>query len=175
MTLPASPVSARLRYEPVGDDDVVTLSLHWGHPDVYRFLFDGEPPDLDTVEALVQRSREHFAVRGVGLWRIESIDGGEFLGTIGLLPVPDGSGDIEVLYSLEPACWGRGFASEATAAVARTGFAHAGLDRIYGGYDEPNDRSRNVLERTGFRPAGERLLFGNRVSYAVLQSGEMAR
>ncbi len=173
MTLPASPVSPRLRYDPAADDDLVTLTFHWGHPAVYRFLFDDEPPEPDLVEQLVARSTECFGQRGVGMWLIHTVDGGAFVGVIALQPVPDGSGDFELLYSLEPDCWGHGYAKEAVAAVTRAGFDHGGLRQIFAGYDPPNLRSAAVLERTGFTLAGERVLFGSSVTYAVLKWGDL--
>lgn len=173
MTLPASPVSPRLRYEPATEDDIATLTFHWGHPAVHRFLFDDVPPGPDVVEQLVARSRESFAERRIGMWLIHTIDGGAFVGVIALQPVPDESGDIELLYSLEPECWGNGYATEAVRAVTRASFEHAGLEQIFAGYDPPNVRSAAVLERAGFGTAGERTLAGNRVVYGVLKQGEV--
>ena len=154
MTLPASPVSPRLRYEPATDDDVATLTFHWGHPAVHRFLFDDEPPEPDLVERIVARSAVCFDHHRVGMWLVHTIDGGAFVGVVALLPVPDESGDIELLYSLEPESWGLGYATEAVGAVTRAGFAHAGLRQIFRGLRPTQSSLRRGPGAERIRPGG---------------------
>lgn len=56
----------------------------------------------------------------------------------------------EVGYSLEPAQWGHGYATEALIAIQRFGFEVMGLDRIDALVWVRNDRSIKVLERLGY-------------------------
>jgi [ribosomal protein S5]-alanine N-acetyltransferase len=56
----------------------------------------------------------------------------------------------ELGYSLEPAAWGHGYASEAIKAIQHFGFDVMGLERIEALVWEHNDRSVKVLERLGY-------------------------
>jgi RimJ/RimL family protein N-acetyltransferase len=68
--------------------------------------------------------------------------------------------DIEVLYALERAAWGRGFAREAAAAAVRYGFHVVGLDRIVAVIRHANTGSRRVLEKLGLRYEGDVEVYG---------------
>ncbi len=61
----------------------------------------------------------------------------------------DGGPEVEVLYGISPAEWGRGYATEIAQAILRYGFETAGLARIWGIADPENLASRRVLEKIG--------------------------
>jgi RimJ/RimL family protein N-acetyltransferase len=58
---------------------------------------------------------------------------------------------VELLYSLEPAHWGRGLATEAAARLLDHGFGTLGLARIIARADTPNLASQRVMQRLGMR------------------------
>lgn len=62
----------------------------------------------------------------------------------------DPAGHAELGYSLEPAQWGHGYATEALRAIQRFGFDVMALDRIDALVWVGNDRSMKVLERLGY-------------------------
>jgi RimJ/RimL family protein N-acetyltransferase len=62
---------------------------------------------------------------------------------------------VELAYALAPDVWGRGYATEAASACVRAGFDELGLDRILADVDPENSASIRVLQKAGFRPAGE--------------------
>lgn len=113
-----------------------------------RHLWDDQPVPLETVHAIVAASRSSFAEHGYGMWVLESPDG--FAGTCGLRATE--GGDVEVLYSIEPAHWGSGLATEAAGAVLRHALGTLGLPRVLGGVDDANHASRRVLEKLGLTP-----------------------
>ena len=141
----------RLRLRPATDDDADRLRTHWNDADVGRYLFDGEPVSNETVAELLARSHADFERDGFGLWIIEDRESGDFVGMCGLAAI-DGHDLIEILYSLEPATWGNGNATEAAEAVLRYAFTGVGIDLVVGGVDGPNTASRRVLEHLGMRP-----------------------
>jgi RimJ/RimL family protein N-acetyltransferase len=141
------PHSPRLRYHPMRAADVAALHAHWNTPAVRRFLWDDEEVAPDTVRAVLTASDADFARAGYGLWVVTDA-AGTLVGSCGLRPVED-TAEIEILYSVEPARWGAGLATEAAAAVLRHAFADLGLARVLGGTDEPNVASRRVLEKLG--------------------------
>jgi RimJ/RimL family protein N-acetyltransferase len=134
-------------------DDVDAVHRHWNAELVRRFLWDDQPVALETVRAVLAASSADFARAGYGMWVLRDEAPG-IVGLCGLRPI-DGSDDVEVLYSIEPARWGRGLATEAARAVLTCAFARLGLTRILGGVDEPNVASRRVLEKLGMRPAAQ--------------------
>ena len=81
------------------------------------------------------------------------IDDGELVGVIGLRVSRDDD-RAEIGYWIGVPYWGRGYATEAAAAVVRYGFEELGLNKIYAGYFARNPASGAVLRRIGMRYEG---------------------
>jgi len=145
-----APRAARLRFRRPTDADLEPVLAHWNDPDVRRYLWDDAPVARETARAVLAASAADFARAGFGLWIVE-VPPATFGGVCGLRPVGD-TADLEVLYSLAPALWGRGLATEAARAVVAWAFAGLGLARVLGGVDAPNVASRRVLEKIGMTP-----------------------
>lgn len=58
---------------------------------------------------------------------------------------------IELGYVLSPDYWGRGIMTEAASAAVRYAFYEMGIEIIWSGYFEGNERSRGVQEKLGMR------------------------
>jgi RimJ/RimL family protein N-acetyltransferase len=82
-----------------------------------------------------------------------AIDDGELVGVIGLRVSHDDD-RAEIGYWIGVPYWGRGYASEAAAAVVRYGFEELGLNKIYAGYFSRNPASGAVLRKIGMRYEG---------------------
>lgn len=152
-TAPAAPtiLTRRLQLRPLGGADLERLHAHWSVPEVGRWLWDQQVPARAQVAEELDRSIASFAERGFGIWGVSEGQSGSFVGTCGLLPVPEGTGEIEILFSIEPGSWRRGYAEEASWAVLRHGFAECGLAEVVGRCDVPNEPSRRLLEKLGMR------------------------
>jgi [ribosomal protein S5]-alanine N-acetyltransferase len=144
------PASPRLAFRPFAAADVGDVHRHWNDLDVRRHLWDDRPVAVETVREVLGASESSFRAAAYGIWILRD-DAGTTIGTCGLRPIEDGS-DIEVLYSVAPARWGDGLATEAAQAVLRFAFAELGLERVLGGVDDANHASRRVLEKLGMRP-----------------------
>jgi len=141
--------STRLALAPAVLADEPALLQHWSRPEVRRFLFDDRSPSAEEVRSFLVESRASFAAHGLGLWRLLLRGDRSLAGCVRLqLPAADPS-QADLLYSLEPACWGRGLATEASRVAIDAGF-RAGLVRITASIDTANQRSLRVLERLGF-------------------------
>ncbi len=79
---------------------------------------------------------------------------GEVIGNCGIRLSAAGSHEAEIGYELAPDQWGRGYATEAVAAIIRFGFEELGVHRISAWLVADNVASARVLEKNGLRPEG---------------------
>jgi [ribosomal protein S5]-alanine N-acetyltransferase len=137
----------RLILRPVTSADHADLLGHWTTPDVRRFLFDGAVLSPDEITGVIEDSAGSFAAAGYGLWLVRERDGTDLVGTAGLRPLEDLG--LEVIYSLAPGAWGRGYATEAARAVVEHALGPLGLTEVLAEVDEGNEASVKVIERLG--------------------------
>jgi RimJ/RimL family protein N-acetyltransferase len=152
----------RLVLRPVTGDDHPALLAHWTLPDVRRFLFDGAPLSSAEVVETIEESNEDFAAHGYGIWLIalgSGTDSGPspglspgpgLVGTAGLRPLEESG--LEIFYSLAPAAWGHGYATEAARAVVEYALGPLGLPEVLAEVDEGNAASVAVVKRLGMTP-----------------------
>ena len=146
--------TSRLCLRPLGEDDQEPLHVLCGQAEVRRYLFDGRNPGRAETDDVVVDSRASFAARGFGLWGLRGRSAPDLVGFCGLVFL-ERLDAVEILYALSPDRWGAGLATEAAQVVLRFGFERAGLDRIVGEVDAPNQTSARVLERLGMRREAE--------------------
>ena len=117
------------------------------------------PSTLTEAEsnAMAKRCEALIAERGWGLWALETIPDGVFIGYTGL-HVPEVnfpfSPCVEIGWRLACAAWGKGYATEAAWAALAYGFVTLGLAEIVSFTATGNIRSRAVMERLGMRFSG---------------------
>ncbi|MGW1178332.1 GNAT family N-acetyltransferase [Kitasatospora sp. NPDC002543] len=107
----------------------------------------------EEARAFIERSRKRSVDPRYGAWAIERRDTGVVAGTVLLVPLPDGDGEIEVGWHLHPDSWGQGIATEAARAVLAKGFAD-GLTEIRAVLAPDNARSAAVCRRLGMAGTG---------------------
>ncbi len=109
------------------------------------------PASAPESDALIDRIEASFEQRGYGLWALESLSEGRFLGFTGLSFVrfeAHFTPAVEVGWRLAREAWGHGYATEAGAAAI--GFAFAmGLTEVVSFTTVGNGRSRAVMQRLG--------------------------
>lgn len=137
----------RLVLRPVTADDHAVLLAHWAAPDVRRFLFDGAMLSAAEITGAIEDSTRDFTAAGYGLWLIHEKDPEDLVGTAGLRPMEDLG--LEIFYSLAPASWGNGYATEAASAVLQHALGPLGLPGVLAEVDEGNTASIAVIERLG--------------------------
>jgi RimJ/RimL family protein N-acetyltransferase len=150
----------RLLLRPVTRDDHPALLAHWTQPDVRRFLFDGAPLSSAEVAEIIEESNGDFAAHGYGIWLIELGSGPRpgpgpgpgpgLVGTAGLRPLEESG--LEIFYSLAPAAWGHGYATEAARAVVEFALDSLSLPEVLAEVDEGNAASVAVVKRLGMTP-----------------------
>ncbi|MBB2910291.1 RimJ/RimL family protein N-acetyltransferase [Streptosporangium becharense] len=142
--------TGRLVLRPVCALDRDELHAHWTTPDVRRFLFDGAVMSAAEVAEAIGASERDFAASGYGLWVVRRRGEAGLIGTAGLRQLEDLG--PEVVYSLAPDAWGRGYATEAARAVVDHALAALGLPEVLAEVDEGNTASAAVAERLGMIP-----------------------
>ncbi|MHC4549678.1 MAG: GNAT family N-acetyltransferase [Planctomycetota bacterium] len=138
----------RLRMRPLGPGDLEAVYRLWAHPDVRRFLFDGEKVSPAWVAAELERNTACFAAHGWGQWAV--LEGDTLIGFCGYRFFHDPP-ERQLVFGIDPAHWGRGLATEAARAMVRHGFRYRRFERIIASADAPNAASIRVLEKAGFR------------------------
>lgn len=106
----------------------------------------------DQSSAMIRRIEDHFARYGHGFWMVEAVGVADFAGIAGLM-VPGFevrfAPAVEIGWRFAPACWGKGYATEAARALLAFGFDRVGLEEVVSFTVPANRRSRRVMERIG--------------------------
>ncbi len=108
------------------------------------------PLPREESDALAGRIVAGWRERGYGLWAVERIEEGMFLGFTGLsLPRWAPEPSVEIGWRLARHAWGHGYATEAARTAVRFAFEDLALDALVSYTAVTNARSRRVMERLG--------------------------
>ena len=151
-------LTPRLRLRPWRDADLAPFAAMNADPRVMECL----PGLLDRAasDAAANRLRDHFEEHGFGKWVVETREGDDFVGVVGLgwctfdAPI---NPSVEVGWRLAAAQWGKGYATEAARAALDYGFGELRLERITSFTVPANERSWRVMQRSGmtYTPAND--------------------
>lgn len=164
-------------------EDFEAYSAYRSLPVVYRYLYS-DPPSIDAM-------REHF---DAGLNTRLSEDGDilrcavvrreddALMGQVSLKLVSKAALQAELGYIFNPAYAGKGYATEAAAAIITLGFEKFGFHRIFARLDAKNAGSVGVVERLGLRREAHLVendrfngIWGDEYIYALLSHEWAAR
>lgn len=110
------------------------------------------PLSRSESDAFVDRIEQHHAAHGFGLWAVDWLATGQFVGMVGLaIPQFDAffTPCVEIGWRLDRAWWGRGIATEGARASLSYGFTGLNLPEIVSFTATHNGRSRHVMEKIG--------------------------
>jgi RimJ/RimL family protein N-acetyltransferase len=112
------------------------------------------PSTLDraTSDLIIDKAEAAFDAEGLGLWAVERLDDGVFIGFVGPARPPFDTRlppCVEIGWRLARAAWGHGYATEGAIAVGDHAFAVVGLDELLSWTTVANTPSRRVMERIG--------------------------
>jgi RimJ/RimL family protein N-acetyltransferase len=109
-----------------------------------------EPQTLDQKVQLLRTFRGQFDRGENFVYGLFSADESEVVGGSGLHPREGDDLSLEIGYWIRESATGRGYATEATAAIARVGLEVCGADRIDIRVDPANEISAKVPRKLGF-------------------------
>ena len=119
-------------------------------PEVMRHF--RSPLDRASSDTFVDRIEASFDELGYGLWAVEVVADGRFIGFTGLarqtFPAPF-TPCVEVGWRLARDAWGHGYATEAARAALDVGFGELRLAEIVSMTAVSNARSQAVMRRLG--------------------------
>ena len=143
--------SERLRLSAGTLDDTDTFHALWTDAGVRRYLWDDRVIRREVAEEVIYESVQTFADAGYGQWLVSLKEDGAVIGFCGLKSNPCAPQDIELLYGLYPAFWGKGYAVEASREILDHAFNALGLAYLVAEMDTPNAASARVAEKLGMR------------------------
>jgi len=140
--------TARLRLRAFHAADLDAYSAMQANPNVMRYLLIVQTATRVQVWYTMLTAAGSWALRGYGMWAVEEVAGGRFIGSVGIFEPLDWP-EPEIAYSLDEPYWHRGFATEAAAAARDWLFAHVPLARAASFIRPENRASIRVAERLG--------------------------
>ncbi len=115
-------------------------------------------PDKAEILDLFTRIRDEIDMFGFGLFAVERLDTGRFIGFVGLHRFDLGADSrpgTEIAWRLMPEAWGNGYATEAAEACLVYARQELGLNEIYSFAPKVNKRSERVMQKLGMFPIKE--------------------
>jgi RimJ/RimL family protein N-acetyltransferase len=129
--------------------------------EVMRYLGTGATLSRDDTWRAIAGMIGHWALRGYGMWALESKASGALVGRAGFIDPPGWPG-FELGWTLAREHWGHGYATEAARAALACAFETLGRDRVIHLIRPGNAASIRVAGRIGAKPAGEVDLLGSK-------------
>jgi RimJ/RimL family protein N-acetyltransferase len=142
----------RLLLRQFTEGDVDNLYDLNSDPEVMRYINGGKPTPRDEIRDEVIPFHLAFYERfpGLGTWAADSRATREFLGWFHFRPGPgQDARNIDLGYRLRRAAWNKGYATEGSRALIRTGFTDLGVERVFAHTMTVNAASRRVMEKSG--------------------------
>jgi RimJ/RimL family protein N-acetyltransferase len=140
-------------WRPEDDERILDIYRRW---EVSKWL-GSSPRAMESIEEarrLVRRWCElNDRAAIAGRWAVERKADRVVAGTVILIPLPDGGGELEVGWHFHPDSWGHGYATEAARGALHRGFDH-GLAEIFAVVRPGNTASVAVCHRLGMTPQG---------------------
>ncbi|GGP14722.1 GNAT family N-acetyltransferase [Oceanobacillus neutriphilus] len=134
---------------------------------VGKWLGIGKGMTVEEAEQYVNQIIKHWDQYGFGVWAAVNKSSGEMLGHCGLRYIDD-TEDIEIIYLLDPAFWGMGYASEAAETVINFAFNSLHINKLTARIRINNVKSKRVIEKMGFQFIDDRSYNDRKLSHYTL-------
>jgi len=143
----------RLSIEMMRPQHAASLSDYRSHPEVARFQEWETPYTIEMAQRLIDGQSQLDGPASDDWVQLAVVLDGRSIGDVAV-GIHDNAQQATIGYSITPADQGKGYATEAVAAVVCALFDEAHLHRISAGIDPENFASRRLLEKLGFRYEG---------------------
>ena len=123
-------------------------------PEVHRYLGNASVKSRKKILEIIDFIRGQYNVFGIGRWAVVLKENNKFIGWAGLKyvnePMNALSGYYDLGYRFTRKYWGKGYATEASAALMDYAFNKLKIPCVYALIEADNLKSRRVLEKVGF-------------------------
>ncbi|HEX7339051.1 MAG TPA: GNAT family N-acetyltransferase [Rhodanobacteraceae bacterium] len=150
----------RLRLTALTDRHFDCYAAMLANPACTRWVGDGRPLDRMNAWRSMAMLLGHWHLRGFGMWAVEHLEDGHFIGRVGLM-YPEGWPDVALGWMLNPDDRHHGYATEAAAASLKFAWHHCRLQRVISLVRHGNEDSCHVAERLGGKCIDERDFCGS--------------
>jgi len=148
--------TARLLVRQYTEEDKDNIFLMGGNEEVMRYIRPVSTKE-ESDKFLLDIIAFYATNPTRGRWAVDDKATGEFIGSVGMIPIPDEPEKIQLGYSLRIEHWGKGYATELATAGVQYFLDHEQLPELYGITEFPNTASQKVLLKAGFRPFGTKM------------------
>lgn len=144
----------RLFLREVDSVDIDDLFEMDSDPEVHKYIENSPVKSKEQIVEVIRMLREQYKKNGIARWAVIDKQTGECIGWAGLKyfsePLNNHTDFYELGYRFKKKHWGKGYATESSAAVVKYGFGNLGLDCIYAITHTENLNSVHVLKKLGF-------------------------
>jgi RimJ/RimL family protein N-acetyltransferase len=149
------------------EEDAESVLAYWSDPEVHRFLQHPVSDDLAETRDFLRHLASAWDTGESFGWGIIEAGTGRFVGMIEGRVSPHG---VELGYVLHRDVWGKGYMSEAVAAVVDWALGQPGVFRVWAYVHVGNVASQRVLEKAGMVNEGILHRWGPRTGMAPVDS-----
>lgn len=132
---------------------------------VGKWLAASKGMTKEETKIYVEKFANHWNQYGFGVWAVFNTCTGDMIGHCGLRYVDQQTKDVEIMYLLDPECWGRGYATEAAKASIQYATHSMKMKKLMARIKMTNDKSKKVLETLGFQFLYDKNDHGKQLSY----------
>ncbi len=148
----------RLWLRPLTSDDAIDLAIALGNPRVTQHIGTGRPKSFEETIQYLDYQCSHHNTYGYSLWAMERKCDRRVIGQCGLWHL-EGTGEVDLAYTLSEDVWGQGYATEASIAWLDYAFDQLQFERVVAVSKPENLASIRILEKLGMQYEREGIFY----------------
>ncbi len=145
--------SDRIGFSKWCESDFNFAEMLWGNQDVTKYICASGKFSIQDIKDRLHQEIVNENTQNIEYWPIFEIAANRFMGCCGLRPYKEN--EYEMGVHLLPEFWGKGYASEAAAAVIKYAFTGLSAQKLFAGHNPNNTASRKLLNKLGFVYVGD--------------------
>lgn len=143
----------RIGFSKWKEEDLSFAEMLWGNPQVTQYICASGQFSMQDIKNRLSQEITNDKTQNMEYYPIFEIITNKFIGCCGLRPYK--GKEYETGVHLLPEFWGKGYGSEAIAAVIKYAFTILGAEKLFAGHNPKNTASRQLLNRLGFAYIGD--------------------
>jgi [ribosomal protein S5]-alanine N-acetyltransferase len=136
----------RLLVRAISPNDLEAFAALCADPLAMQYMGDGATLDHDTVRRWIDICQTKYQERGYGTSAVVEKVSEKFIGFCGVVRAPENDFD-EIVYAISRDYWGKGYATEAAAAMLDYVFRISDLSEIYATIYAQNIASLKMMDK----------------------------